>query len=190
MFGIFFIYSFMKTKFSEFISESVELSQVDNLVKGLGNVKNKQVLLNDDLIIINLREELDSVDKDYFELYKKKFIKEGYKLFYNNLENIEFYLLVIKIDSDIFKWIEKNLFNLKSKINHDDKEYINKRGKWMFYHENQQDLKNEYLYINCDRVWSVFISKYNLQSQQIQYITKCLLEEHYKFRVLTTEICW
>ena len=172
-------------RYLEFIKESIELSQIDNLVKGLGNVKDKQILLDSDLIIIELREKLDSVDKDYFELYKKKFKSIGYKLYYNNLRN-QYFILAIKINSDIYKFIETNLFNLETKINGEFKEYLNKNGEWMFYHRNQPDLKNEFLYINYDRVWSFFISKYKLQYQQIRYITKCLLEKHYNLKVFTT----
>ena len=173
----------MQTKFNEFLLESVELSQVDNLVKGLGNVKSKEILLDSDLIIIELYSELDSVDKDYLNHYKKKI--SGYKIYYNNLENKDYFILAIKINSDIYKFIETNLFNLEIKINGVDKDYLNKKGELMGYHKNQQDLKNKTLWINYDKVWSVFKFKYKLEYQQIQYLTKCLLEEHYNLKVST-----
>ena len=51
--------------------------------------------------------------------------------------------------------------------------YYNKNGEWIFY----QDIKNKRFWGEYNRYWSIFQKKFNLRYEEIQEITKLLLEE-------------
>jgi hypothetical protein len=46
-------------------------------------------------------------------------------------------------------------------------------------------LKNGYLWVNYNRVWSIFESKFGMEYEQIQDLIKGIVEEHFKSGSLT-----
>ena len=50
----------------------------------------------------------------------------------------------------------------------------------------QYDKKNNYAWLDYNRIWSIFESKYHCNYQEIKDITEHLLEEHLKLRGVTT----
>ena len=62
-------------------------------------------------------------------------------------------------------------------------EQYHKDGEWIFY----QDCKNEKFWCNYTRYWSLFESNLKLEYQEIQAITKYLVEEALKREVSTTK---
>ena len=63
--------------------------------------------------------------------------------------------------------------------------YYNKNGEWIFY----QDIKNKRFWGEYNRYWSIFQKKFNLRYEEIQEITKLLVEEALK-RELDTPSFW
>ena len=69
--------------------------------------------------------------------------------------------------------------------NEDGLEFIyHKDGQWIFY----QDCKNEKFWTNYYKYWSLFESKFHLKYDEIQAITKYLVEEALKREVSTPYI--
>ena len=67
--------------------------------------------------------------------------------------------------------------------NEDVLEFIyHKDGQWIFY----QDCKNEKFWTNYYKYWSLFESKFHLKYDEIQAITKYLVEEALKREVGTS----
>ena len=67
--------------------------------------------------------------------------------------------------------------------NEDGLEFIyHKDGQWIFY----QDCKNEKFWTNYYKYWSLFESKFHLKYDEIQAITKYLVEEALKREVGTS----
>ena len=73
--------------------------------------------------------------------------------------------------------------------NEDGLEFIyHKDGKWIFF----QDAKNGNFWVNYYKYWSLFESKFSLNYEEIQAITRVLVEEALKREVSTpveSEIC-
>jgi len=66
--------------------------------------------------------------------------------------------------------------------NSDESELIyHKDGQWIFY----QDCKNEKFWAHYKRYWEIFESNFNLKYEEIQSITKLLVEEALKREVPT-----
>jgi hypothetical protein len=81
-------------------------------------------------------------------------------------------------------WFKEMLTDLtvnKSTINSNILIY-NKNGD-VLYNYNE---KTRYLWINYDKIWSVFISKFDLNYYEIKVLTKGMLEEHFNLKGITT----
>ena len=66
--------------------------------------------------------------------------------------------------------------------NEEGLEFIyHKDGQWIFF----QDYKNERFWVNYYKYWSIFESKFRLNYEEIQAITKVLVEEALKREVST-----
>ena len=66
--------------------------------------------------------------------------------------------------------------------NEEGLEFIyHKDGQWIFY----QDCKNERFWVNYYKYWSIFESKFGLNYEEIQAITRVLVEEALKREVST-----
>ena len=66
--------------------------------------------------------------------------------------------------------------------NEEGLEFIyHKDGQWIFY----QDSKNERFWVNYYKYWSIFESKFSLNYEEIQAITRVLVEEALKREVST-----
>lgn len=61
--------------------------------------------------------------------------------------------------------------------------YYNKNGEWIFY----QDIKNKRFWGEYNRYWSIFQKKFNLRYEEIQEITKLLVEEALKRELVTPD---
>jgi len=88
---------------------------------------------------------------------------------------------------DKFNEMTKDLKVIKTNVyNNDDTEFIfyNQNNKWIFY----QDLKNGNFWCNNKRYWSFFEDEFNLEYQEIQGLTKYLVEEILKVKVGTPQM--
>ena len=69
--------------------------------------------------------------------------------------------------------------------NEEGLEFIyHKDGQWIFF----QDYKNERFWVNYYKYWSIFESKFRLNYEEIQAITKVLVEEALKREVSTPQL--
>ena len=59
--------------------------------------------------------------------------------------------------------------------------YFNKEKEWIFF----QDAKNDIFWVNYSRYWSPFKSEFNLEYEEIQALTKFLVDEALKREVTT-----
>ena len=50
----------------------------------------------------------------------------------------------------------------------------------------KHDLKDNYIWLDNDKIWSVFESKFAYNYQQIKNLTESVLETHYKLKEVTT----
>ena len=84
---------------------------------------------------------------------------------------------------DLFNDITKDLQIINCDVyNKDGLEFIyHKDGQWIFY----QDCKNEKFWTHYYRYWALFESKFSFKYQEIQAITKYLVEEALKREVGT-----
>ena len=74
-----------------------------------------------------------------------------------------------------------NVYN----YNEEGLEFIyHKDGKWIFF----QDVKNGKFWCSNARYWTLFTSKFDLSYEEIQAITKYLVEEELKREVKTTKL--
>jgi hypothetical protein len=74
-----------------------------------------------------------------------------------------------------------NRFNDLEKVIKDGRVYyVDKDRKPLFFYF--QNKKNEYIYINYDRIWSFFEEFFLMEYEEIQGILKGWLEEVYKIR--------
>ena len=87
---------------------------------------------------------------------------------------------------DLFNDITKDLQIINCDVyNKDGLEFIyHKDGQWIFY----QDCKNEKFWTHYYRYWALFESKFSFKYQEIQAITKYLVEEALKREVGTPSI--
>ena len=98
-------------------------------------------------------------------------------------------VIVEKVTKPHEVWFKSILNNLTHKTI--DKE---KYSDSIFFFNNNKcyfeyNQKYRYFWCDYDKVWSVFGTKYNMNYQQIQVFIKCLMEEHFKLRGLTTGSC-
>ena len=86
---------------------------------------------------------------------------------------------------DLFNEITDGLSLIKCDVyNSDGSELIyHKDGQWIFY----QDCKNEKFWAHYKRYWEIFESNFNLKYEEIQAITKLLVEEALKREVPTPD---
>lgn len=79
---------------------------------------------------------------------------------------------------DLFNEITYGIKIINTDVyNEDGLEFIYYKGDaWLFY----QDVKNNKFWCNYDRYWSIFESKLDMYYQNIQEITKMLIEEKLK----------
>jgi hypothetical protein len=79
---------------------------------------------------------------------------------------------------DLFNEITDGIKIINTDVyNEDGLEFIYYKGDaWFFY----QDVKNNKFWCNYDRYWSIFESKLDMYYQNIQEITKMLIEEKLK----------
>ena len=88
---------------------------------------------------------------------------------------------------DLFREITDGLNIIKCDVyNNDGSEFIyyNREVKWIFY----QDVKNEEFWCDYNRYWEIFKSEFNLKYEEIQALTKFLVEEALKREVDTTPL--
>ena len=106
------------------------------------------------------------------------YIKESKEDEYSNLEieNLQYEKLFLEL---------AHLDELEIKF--DFIEYEN--DLYYFYNKNvlfDQYKKSGRFYINYDKIWSIFGSKFNLKYNDIQSITKKMVERHFKLKDITT----
>ena len=86
---------------------------------------------------------------------------------------------------DLFREITDGLNIIKCDVyNNDGSEFIyyNREVKWIFY----QDVKNEEFWCDYNRYWEIFKSEFNLKYEEIEAITKLLVEEALKRELSTS----
>ena len=84
---------------------------------------------------------------------------------------------------NLFNQITKDIKIINTNVyNKDGLEFIyHKDGQWIFY----QDSKNEKFWVHYYKYWSLFESNFDLKYEEIQVITKYLVEEALKREVGT-----
>lgn len=85
---------------------------------------------------------------------------------------------------DLFNEITDGLSIIKCDVyNTDGSEFIyyNKENEWIFY----QDVKNGEFWAHYNRYWEIFNSEFRLKYEEIQALTKFLVEEALKREVVT-----
>ena len=87
---------------------------------------------------------------------------------------------------DLFNQITKDIKIINTNVyNEEGLEFIyHKDGKWIFFH----DVKNGKFWCSNARYWTLFTSKFDLSYEEIQNITKFLVEEELKREVNTTKL--
>ena len=87
---------------------------------------------------------------------------------------------------DLFNEITKDLQIINCEVYNDDGLefiYYNKENEWIFY----QDAKNGEFWTDYNRYWEIFKSEFNLKYEEIEAITKLLVEEALKREVVTPQ---
>jgi hypothetical protein len=124
--------------------------------------------------------------------------KEIVRLLYNKIKDelnddqiyiIEKYKLGLHQDEekDYEIWFKEQLTDLD--INRSTKDYdilIYKKDGITLYNYNE---KNRYFWFDYDKIWIVFKSKFHLNSQEINLLTKGMVEEHLNLKNITIQIC-
>jgi len=64
--------------------------------------------------------------------------------------------------------------------------YVDKDRNLLFYY--YQNIKNDYIWVNYDRIWSFFEEFFLMKEQEIQGILKDWLEETYKIKGFTPDM--
>ena len=88
---------------------------------------------------------------------------------------------------DLFNEITKDLQIINCEVYNDDGLefiYFNKDNEWIFY----QDAKNDYFWCVYNRYWKIFESEFNFKYEEIQAITKYLVEEALKREVIIPNV--
>ena len=88
---------------------------------------------------------------------------------------------------EMINFVEEILNKVKPKV--DEEKYPN--NIFYFIEEQlyiQQDLKNRTFWVRYDNFWSIFETKYNLKTQEIQVFLNHLLEEHFKCKDFRSKI--
>ena len=100
-------------------------------------------------------------------------------------EELNFITMEQYLEGDAF--IKENLKNSTTKSDTKYKVWINQDKKWII----EQDLKNDWFFLQYYIIWSFFQSKFGINYQQIQQFTKILLESNLNLRVtITKEKAW
>ena len=98
---------------------------------------------------------------------------EGFQWKYD-LEQYPNYLFAFKDDIFIFEIYNSESINPKKIIS-------------CYRFEIKQDLKNADIWINYDKIWSIFESKFEMKHDDIQFFMKDMVEKHFKIRVNITQ---
>jgi len=87
----------------------------------------------------------------------------------------------------ILHFLDSTLKGLKQFKDDDYEDYIffGKHKDDIFL---QQDLKNDYFYVDYGKVWSVLESKYSLNYTDVQLLTKWYIETTYNLKGITTGV--
>jgi len=86
---------------------------------------------------------------------------------------------------DLFHTLTKNLV-----VKIDEKEYPN----WIYYFNKENKIifeyntKNGYFWCNYKLYWSIFYEKFGFNYNQIKYLTKDMVENHFKLGGITPQM--
>jgi hypothetical protein len=86
----------------------------------------------------------------------------------------------------ILKWLNKEFGNLTSVVRDDRTFYVDKDRLPLFYY--YQDEKNEWVYINYDRLWSLLESIFSMNDLEIRNLLEAWLKDTYNLRGYTPGI--
>ena len=98
---------------------------------------------------------------------------------------------IISINTDNIS-DEKELF-LLNQLNNCEIKVNNEYPNHIIYYKNDeilfyQDLKNGHLVLNYSKMWSIFISKYKMEYQEIQGFIINMMEKHFKLMGITPNV--
>jgi hypothetical protein len=134
---------------------------IDFIKNSIFTIKNKEIVR---LLLDKVRNELTD-DQIY--------ILEKYKLGLHQDE-----------EKDYENWFKEQLTNLKISKSTKYSEYlIYKKDGDVLYNYNE---KNGWFYIDFNKIWSVFESKYHLNYYEISLLSKGMVEEHFNLIGITT----
>ncbi len=83
---------------------------------------------------------------------------------------------------DEFLEIMRNVIEETDKKYPDSVLYVDKNTNQIYI---KYDQKSRYLWINYDKLWSIFEKKYHLEYEEIQRFFKDMMGEHYNLRDIT-----
>jgi len=92
--------------------------------------------------------------------------------------------MMTKLNEIGLNWLNKNYGDLELFETEKYPDYIfhMKNGKCILQHNK----KDGNVYVSYKEIWSFFKDYFSMEYQQIQYLTKIWVEEHYKLGVTTT----
>jgi hypothetical protein len=102
---------------------------------------------------------------------------------------IEKYQLDLHLDKekDYEIWFKEMLTDLDVSISKTDSDIlIYKKNGDVLYKYNEKD---RYFYIDYNKIWFVFKSKFHLNNKEISLLTKGIVEEHFNLMGITTDPC-
>jgi hypothetical protein len=86
----------------------------------------------------------------------------------------------MKIQDFITKWLNKEFGGLTPVVKGDKTFYVDDVGKIIFYY--YQKLRNDFLYVNNDKVWFLIESIFGLEELETELVLKVWLKETYNLR--------
>jgi hypothetical protein len=191
-------------RYNESIRDLMTPKSEDEILKSLKKLSNSELLeksIDNDFIKgieFALQYEISNADilliKDkIFDIKNKEIVRLLLDRIKDKLTGDQIYILEKYVfglhqdeEKDYEKWFKEMLTDLevsRSKQNNDI--LIYKKGNVVLYNYEE---KNRWFYISCNKIWSVFRSKYhfNFEYNEIDLLTKCIVEEHLNLKDITT----
>src|SRR6478735_7193796 len=100
------------------------------------------------------------------------------------LESLGYYICKNNTEKELFKFIKKNMLNLKQVS-------LKNYTYFIFYFNNkdqnifQHDFKYNDFYVNNELIWQNFAKKFNFDYEEIQQSIKDIVEQAYKLQEIT-----
>jgi len=126
---------------------------------------------------------LKDITPVYFDDEETRELEETY-----DLKEMKYIITENKLDKIALTWLNNNFGDLKPIVKEYKTYYVNDdESPLFFYYQNR---KNNDVYINYDKIWSVLETMFGMKSLQIKVVIRKWLEETYNLRDLTPINWW